>query len=316
MDKVSIIIPIYNCKEYLKKCLDSIVNQTYPQKMIEVIMVNDGSKDESDKICKEYSKKNNWVFINRKINKGLAYTRNEGIAKATGDFIMFLDSDDLLYKDALQLLINNQHKYNSDIAISRLNSFNSKGEYGYYSDKYLKKEESFSLKNNYKIINCMSVCGKLYKTSLIKAVNFIDGVIHEDNYYTLCVFYKSKILSILPEYTYYRRIREDDNKSIMQNLSLKTYNDLIINFKMAINDIELIDYKVKSLMFKKLINYVVMNIKEKDTNSALNTFNNFVDEALNKYSKITKIYVKIKFKVYYRVAKMYKKMYNIFRLKR
>lgn len=315
MDKVSIIIPIYNCEEYLKECLESVLKQTYSPNLIEVIMINDGTKDNSDKICEEYNDKYGWIFIDRKENKGLAYTRNEGIKCSSGDFIMFLDSDDLLYENAVISLINNQHKYNSDIVISKLNSFNSGGQYGYYSDKYLKKEKAFSFKENKKIINCMSVCGKIYKKDLLKKIKFIDGVVHEDNYFTICSFYNSNKLSILPEYTYLRRIREGNNKSIMQNLTLKTYNDLIINFKQAIYDIEKIDFKTKNLMLRKLINYIVNNLTLDEEQIALKNFRDFVDMSFKNDVFLKKLVV-LKYSIYFRVAKLYKKVYNIIRIAR
>lgn len=104
MEKVSIIIPIYNGEKYLKRCLDSIVNQTY--KDIEIICINDGSKDSSLKILKEYQSLDNRIVIIDKENAGVSAARNDGINKSTGTYITFVDADDWLELDAIEILYN------------------------------------------------------------------------------------------------------------------------------------------------------------------------------------------------------------------
>lgn len=305
MEKISVIVPIYNCEEYLYDCLESIVRQTYPLKQIEVLMINDGTKDKSDLICNKYAKKYNWKFIDRKENRGLAYTRNEGIKKSLGKYILFLDSDDVLYDDALYELYKNAKKYDSDVVVSKINSFNSKGQYGYYSDKYLKNEKSFSIDGNYSIINCISACGKLYKGSFLKKYHFLENTYHEDNYFTLKVFLGSKKISVLPKYTYYRRIREGDNKSIMQNLSEKTYLDLLKNFKSAYEEVDCDKKNLNWFMARKTLNYIAMNIEKKQIRNCKNEFNKFVSE-MNYRNKFDKIIFMAKCELYYYFARLYK----------
>ena len=104
MDKISIIVPVYNAQKYLKKCIDSIINQTY--KNIEILLINDGSKDKSLKICKEYEKKDSRIIVIDKQNKGVSNTRNVGIKKSTGDYIVFIDSDDCFELDAIETMYN------------------------------------------------------------------------------------------------------------------------------------------------------------------------------------------------------------------
>lgn len=96
-DKVSIVVPVYNTEKYLDECISSILSQDY--KNIEVILVNDGSKDNSLKICQNYAEKDNRVIVIDKHNSGTAETRNTGLAASTGDWIMFMDSDDYYYTD-------------------------------------------------------------------------------------------------------------------------------------------------------------------------------------------------------------------------
>ena len=102
MNKCSIIIPVYNVEKYLPKCLDSIVNQTY--KNIEIICINDGSTDNSLKILEEYAQKDERIKIINQENQGVSVARNVGIDNATGDYILFVDSDDWIDRDTCKIL--------------------------------------------------------------------------------------------------------------------------------------------------------------------------------------------------------------------
>ena len=102
MEKVSLIIPIYNAEMYLKRCLDSVVAQTYPA--LEILLVNDGSRDHSLAICEEYEKKDDRIHIIDKENTGVSDSRNVAIAAATGTYLQFMDSDDWLTPDATERL--------------------------------------------------------------------------------------------------------------------------------------------------------------------------------------------------------------------
>ena len=96
--KISVIIPVYNVEDYIRQSIDSVLNQTY--KNLEIILVDDGSKDNSGKICDEYKNVDERIKVIHKINSGVSSARNVGIDIATGKYIMFLDSDDFLEKNA------------------------------------------------------------------------------------------------------------------------------------------------------------------------------------------------------------------------
>ena len=112
---ISIIVPVYKVEKYLKKCIDSILNQTY--KNYELILVDDGSPDCCPIICDNYAEKNDRVIVIHKQNGGLSDARNTGIAIAKGDFICFVDSDDYVSEDFCELLLNAVLKSNADMAI-------------------------------------------------------------------------------------------------------------------------------------------------------------------------------------------------------
>lgn len=113
--KISIIIPIYNAEKYLEKCLDSIVKQTY--KNIEIICVNDGSKDNSINILSRYNKMDNRIVLINKENNGLSSARNIGLASATGEFVMFVDSDDWIDIDTCEKCLKIMNKYSVDVVM-------------------------------------------------------------------------------------------------------------------------------------------------------------------------------------------------------
>ena len=103
-DLISIIVPVYNAEKYLKKCIESILEQTYTN--LEIILINDGSKDTSKIICDEYAKKDDRIVVIHKENEGVGRARNDGLDRATGKYIAFVDSDDYIEKNAIEILYN------------------------------------------------------------------------------------------------------------------------------------------------------------------------------------------------------------------
>lgn len=114
-EKISVIVPIYNVEKYLRKCIKSIINQTYQN--LEIILVDDGATDNSGEICEEYAKKDNRIKVIHKVNGGLSDARNAGIEVATGDYIGFVDSDDYIAEDMYQYLLDLLLLNQADISI-------------------------------------------------------------------------------------------------------------------------------------------------------------------------------------------------------
>lgn len=163
MEKVSIIVPNYNTEQYIGRCIESLVNQTY--KNIEIIIVDDKSNDESLKIIKKYEEKfPNVLCIALNENKGVSTARNMGIKKATGDYIMFSDSDDWYELCAVEKMINAAHKMKSDFVTSNyyINKNNKQikvNACSYFSKNKITKEEIISYMN-------LTSCSKLIKRDL------------------------------------------------------------------------------------------------------------------------------------------------------
>lgn len=112
---ISVIIPVYNVEKYLRDCLNSVINQTY--KDLEIICINDGSKDNSLSILEEYAKKDKRIIIINKENAGVSAARNDGIEKSTGEYLFCLDSDDYIDNDFFEVFYNNAKKNNSDLVV-------------------------------------------------------------------------------------------------------------------------------------------------------------------------------------------------------
>lgn len=115
MEKVSVILPIYNVEKYLKNCIESLTNQTYEN--LEIILVDDGSTDNSGNICDEIEKTDERIKVIHKQNGGLAAARNTGYLEATGTYLMYIDSDDIVKKDVVKKCVEAIEKENSDVVI-------------------------------------------------------------------------------------------------------------------------------------------------------------------------------------------------------
>ena len=263
MKKVSIIIPVYNCAEYLCECLNSVINQTFGIENIEVIIINDGSTDDSNNIINSYLKRyNDWIFINQE-NKGVSAARNIGLDICNCDYIMFLDSDDYLDKNAVQQLYDSVTKNNNiQMSIGRMQAIDEKGFVNYYTDKIINKNMVTKYSKYKKIINVIGPCSKLYRKKFIGKTRFILDVKHEDVYFSSYLILKNCLFSINKNITYYRRIRKSENISITQNLTLDTLNDLIINYHQLLEKIEY-NFLFYLFVIRKINKYLYSKISKK-----------------------------------------------------
>lgn len=188
MDMISVIVPVYNVATYLEGCLESIINQTYQN--LEIILVNDGSSDDSLKICEKYRSRDSRIKVITQKNHGLSATRNAGIEMATGKFLTFVDSDDWYSnKDSLKTLYNLLKSKNTEVAIGNFDEFNTKKNvfllYDHDENSYIfSTKEWFS--HQYQAPQHFGQCfstawGKLFYSSLFQHLRFPVGKIGEDD---------------------------------------------------------------------------------------------------------------------------------------
>ncbi len=201
MVKISIIIPIYNSEKYLRKCLESVCNQTFRD--IEIICINDCSLDNSNSILQEYAKNDKRInLINLVQNKGAAAARNIGIENAVGQYLGFVDSDDFIDQNFYEKLYEQAYKTNADAV---------KGNIALYcpKTKIIIKDSWMDINSNvkkHKANFCFSFTSAIFKKSFIKKnfIEFLEGLIHfEDPYFTIkaALFYKK--LEVIDDVFYY-----------------------------------------------------------------------------------------------------------------
>ena len=207
--KISIIIPVYNTKKYLRKCLDSVINQTL--KEIEIICINDASTDSSKQILEEYSSKDKRIkIINNDHNLGQSLTRNKGLDIAKGEFIGFVDSDDYIEPQTYEISYFNAK--NDDVDIVKFNEiiFRDRLDKGYLNENY-----SNITSNVYNIRECWRIFSnviwnKIIKRSIINEHNlrFIEGLYGEDFCFLKMLYpFINKVKIISPKFYHYRRRR-------------------------------------------------------------------------------------------------------------
>lgn len=213
---VSIIVPIYKVEKYLKKCLDSLINQTY--KEIEILLINDGSPDNSADICEEYALEDSRIQVFHKENGGLSDARNFGIELAKGEYTLFVDSDDFIELDAIEKLYIHAKEKELDIVCGDVNRLTLNEEdlkyevtkiFGgtapfkvFAGEDYL--AECIKLKKY-----SVAVWTRMYKTSLIKEnkIYFKVGLLHEDENWTPRILLAAKKVGYynVPIYNYFIR---------------------------------------------------------------------------------------------------------------
>lgn len=228
MVKISVIVPVYNVEKYLNKCLDSLVNQSL--KDIEIIVINDGSPDNSEKIILNYQKKYKNIKYYKKINGGLSDARNYGLKYATGDYISFIDSDDYLDKYMMEKMYNKAISNNLDIVICDSIEV-------YEKKQILKKSNHHYSNNDIKnyIISPPMVCTRLFKNNLINYLKFKKGIYYEDlNLMPSLAKYTNKI-GFIEEGLYYYVQRDNSimkqkkfNKNLLDIFEVLEHNKKLL----------------------------------------------------------------------------------------
>ncbi len=190
---ISVVVPVYNVENYVGKCLESIINQTYNN--IEIIVVNDGSTDNSLQKVNEYGIKDKRVKIISKKNGGLSSARNAGIDIAKGKYIMFIDSDDFIELTMIETLYNNIKKYSKKISVCNRYYYYENGE---KKLRFPNKNEIISMDLNESYENLlsfknfdMSAWAKLYDIKLFEDIRFPEGKLCEDYYIMYKLFDKT-----------------------------------------------------------------------------------------------------------------------------
>lgn len=252
---VSIIIPVYNLEDYIENCLNSVLNQTYDN--LEIICIDDGSIDKSADIIKKYQNNDQRIVYLYQENRGVSSARNKGIDNAHGDYIMFVDGDDFIHFQAIELLIKCISDKKVNIVFPNLETV-------YSSDKIIMSEikeyncvlmqENDLFTDEYSV----NIGGKFFDANFLKRYRFQVGITNAEDYLFLIKAYydaKDRIGYKLDSKLYYYYIREDSmsHKQFNKNsLTEITANDIIMDFFADKNDCYLKSYAI-SYLFKLLL---------------------------------------------------------------
>lgn len=304
MPKFSIIVPVYNVEKYIKKCLDSIFSQSF--KDFEVIVVNDGTKDNSIDIVKDYDV----TIINQK-NQGLSSARNNGVKKAHGDYLIFVDSDDYIEKDLLKNL-NESLNNNPDVVRYQVKDIIEEKviEYNEKEFENLDGVEAFKIITGFHYVEPAWLYCVNRKYYLDNKFSFKTGTYHEDFGLTPLIVFKAKVVNSI-NYCGYCYVQRSGSIMTSKNYekTLKKVDDMYNHYKYLINEVENID-KDKSYFNSFLANSVILKITELNKNDYKRykkelkkdkVFDNILNDTFKR--KIKKGLIKKSPRLYYKINK-------------
>lgn len=227
---ISIIVPVYNSEKYLDECIVSIRKQTYHN--IEIILVNDGSKDNSLLKCIKHAKEDARIKIIDKKNGGAGAARNEGLNKANGEYIIFIDSDDVIDTKMVEILYSLIIQYKAEIAVCNIERFITQTQYK--EAKICNKKKNFTIYTGKDYLRELilgktdcSPCNKIYLKSIIDDTRFLEGRINEDKIFLFELYQKCNLVVKTSETLYYYRFNEN---SVTSKFNIRSF-DVLTNLK-------------------------------------------------------------------------------------
>lgn len=281
---VSIIVPVYKVPEYLNRCVESIRNQTYTD--LEIILVDDGSPDECPQICDKLAKEDERIIVVHQKNRGLSAARNTGLKRSTGEYILYVDSDDYIKDDMIDTLVSAVEEFGADIAVSTY--FFSSGDNKdllRLSGRILSGKTEDIIKIIYSN-GLWQAWAKLIKREIAVACPFIEGLIYEDYENTPRLLAHAEQVVVMMDGRYIYTVRDNsimgERKKITEVDFAKITNDTLELYEKQ-------DYKkeVKNYIFSFLIKQLVYNyhITMRNDNSKYNAFLCATRKVIKKHKK-------------------------------
>lgn len=220
---VSIVIPVYNVEAYLHRCVDSVLHQTYDH--LEIILIDDGSEDQSGKIVDEFSQIDKRVKIIHKKNEGLAEARNDGIKEANGRFIMFVDSDDFIHERTVEVLLAAMIRMEAQIGIGCVEYVFGKKEYDLekqteYDVLCMNQRDAIkSIYSSDRPVDFGIICNKLFERNLFNEIVFPKGKFNEDDAVIVQLYYSCNQVAYVKKKTYFYYQRSDSIMGQKKNIN-------------------------------------------------------------------------------------------------
>ena len=269
-NQVSIIIPVYNVETYLRQCLDSVLGQIFSN--FEVLLVNDGSTDNSGFICQEYARLDSRFKYFEKENGGVSDARNSGLDLAQGDYVTFLDADDFLFEDHLEKLYRATTLSDADIMIGGYSRFDGSDFY-FYKDHF-KRDSLISFTSTQAIqfldsmldiqfFNFSTACGKLFKRTLFKELRFPLGRYAENQFIMWKLYLNAESIYAFNGDSYVYRSNNEGLSSVFSVKHLDYIEALEERIK-STKDLEGIDINLSFNMYRYVLKRILQQLEEHD----------------------------------------------------
>lgn len=315
---ISIIVPVYNVQEYLPKCLDSIINQTY--KNLEIILVNDGSTDNSGRICDEYAEKDSRIVVIHKVNGGVSSARNSGLMIAKGNYIGFVDPDDWIADDMYEILYKNIKKFNAYVSVCKLKYVNTRNEsitnsVNINNTLFLDQIQSLKYLLDFKTGYSCGPCNKLYKKEVINKFNG-NLSIAEDLLQNFEIYFNLQNVTVfekIEKYFYYFRDNSASHSSTFSNARIEEIDvwkyilQEVANSEIFKDCNLIIISSLKRIIWYRLFELTIKNKKENiNMFKKMKNENKKILKTLNEYSIKEVIYLILYYLPYGCVALIWK----------
>ncbi|SDN22516.1 glycosyltransferase family 2 protein [Alkalicoccus daliensis] len=324
---ISVIIPVYNGAEYIETCFQSIISQSYQN--LEIIIINDGSEDNSSEICDYYASKDQRIKVIHQENKGLSAVRNRGVRESKGDYIGFVDSDDYIHSDMYKILLNNLLLTNAGVSMCNFkkvyqrNFTNNKNNELPDSEKLnvISKQEAFEHLFADTNVNLVVPWNKLYKKEIIRKVQYPEGKVHDDEFTVHHIIQATNKIVITEQNLYYYYHHPSSFMNESYNLKrLDAVTALRERFEFFMNN-KYIQFQSRALnmyMHHLIIHY---NLLEKNLPEETLKLKELIDmyrSDFNKYQNLLPARRKIELHMFFihpQIFKLYifnrKKLYNL-----
>lgn len=265
---VSVIIPVYNVEKYIDECVKSIINQSY--KKLDIILIDDGSTDNSGKICDQYKEYDDRIRVIHKSNGGAASAKNAGLKNILGEYIVFVDGDDFIKPNSIKKQVEMLESKNVDIVQTNFIDFRMKN----VNDGVVKEELNCNVSNKLRILDrdeylieyskdwkYALIVNKIYKKKVLKDIYFIEGRCIDDEFFTYRVALNCKSIMISDIVTYNYRIRSSSvmHDSGNRKIILKDQVDFIY---MRFNEINKLAPYVKNIYLENLVDTYILLSKD------------------------------------------------------
>lgn len=299
---ISVIVPVYNCEKYIEECINSVINQSF--KDFELILINDGSTDSSLEICKKYSRLDNRIILINQKNIGVSKTRKKGITIAKGKYIFFIDSDDYINKNCLEILLHNIKESNADIVCCNSVNFGAdvKEAINIKIDEIITDKERIYGDYFSRYRYTCTLWGKLFNKNVLKKIVFPNMRYAEDTFLMLKIFSKINKIHLIKYIGYNYRIQPQSVSKTLDDYTKLT--DILKRDRLACGICKNLKDSLKQNAFNNfssdLYALVVLYAKEKDCKTLEKIYNqiyinyNYIQNYYNKSGiklKIVKIFL-------------------------